>query len=95
MSLGEYFPMFQATTIVRNVGEYSHKTTYSNRRKHQLLSALQFLEVLELHGTYCDKHLSSLPPYQGARDGRSWLRHCTTSRKVAGSIPEGVKGIFY
>ena len=26
---------------------------------------------------------------------RSWLRHCATSRKVAGSIPNGVTGIFY
>jgi hypothetical protein len=26
---------------------------------------------------------------------RSWLRHCTTSRKVAGSIPYGVIGIFH
>ena len=26
---------------------------------------------------------------------RSWLRHCSTSRKVAGSIPDGVTGIFY
>jgi hypothetical protein len=25
---------------------------------------------------------------------RSWLRHCATSRKVAGSIPDGVTGIF-
>jgi hypothetical protein len=25
---------------------------------------------------------------------RSWLRHCATSQKVAGSIPEGVIGIF-
>ena len=25
---------------------------------------------------------------------RSWLRHCATSRKVAGSIPGGVIGIF-
>jgi hypothetical protein len=25
---------------------------------------------------------------------RSWLRHCSTSRKVAGSIPERVIGIF-
>ena len=25
----------------------------------------------------------------------SWLRHCATSRKVAGSIPEGVIGIFH
>ena len=26
---------------------------------------------------------------------RTWLRHCATSRKVAGSIPEGVIGIFH
>jgi len=25
---------------------------------------------------------------------RSWLRHCATSRKVAGSIPDGLIGIF-
>ena len=26
---------------------------------------------------------------------RSWLRHCATSRKVAGSIAGGVVGIFH
>ena len=26
---------------------------------------------------------------------RSWSRHCATSRKVAGSIPDGVVGIFH
>ena len=26
---------------------------------------------------------------------RSWLRHCATSRKVAGSIPDGVTGISH
>jgi hypothetical protein len=26
---------------------------------------------------------------------RSWLRHCATSRKVAGSIPYGVNGILH
>jgi hypothetical protein len=26
---------------------------------------------------------------------RSWLRYCATSRKVAGSIPNGVTGIFH
>jgi len=26
---------------------------------------------------------------------RSWFRHCATSRKVAGSIPDGVLGIFH
>jgi hypothetical protein len=25
---------------------------------------------------------------------RSWLRHCATSQKVAGSVPEGVTGIL-
>jgi hypothetical protein len=25
----------------------------------------------------------------------SWLKHCTTSQKVAGSIPDGVTGIFH
>jgi hypothetical protein len=25
----------------------------------------------------------------------SWLRHCATSRKIAGSIPDGVTGIFH
>ena len=25
---------------------------------------------------------------------RSWLSHCTTSRKVVGSIPDGVIGFF-
>jgi hypothetical protein len=31
--------------------------------------------------------------YRGTR-WRSWLRHCATSQKVAGSIPDGVTGIF-
>jgi hypothetical protein len=26
---------------------------------------------------------------------RIWLRHCATNRKVAGSIPDGVTGIFH
>jgi hypothetical protein len=34
--------------------------------------------------------------YKGARCWwRSWLRHCATSRKVAGSIPDGVTEIFH
>jgi hypothetical protein len=31
----------------------------------------------------------------GGTRWRSWLRHCVTSRKVAGSIPDGVTGIFH
>jgi hypothetical protein len=33
--------------------------------------------------------------YGGVMRGRSWLRHCATNRKVAGSIPDGVTGIFH
>ena len=32
---------------------------------------------------------------QGGTRWRSWLRHCATSPKVAGSIPDGVTGIFH
>jgi hypothetical protein len=31
----------------------------------------------------------------GGTRWRTWLRHCGTSRKVAGSIPDGVIGIFH
>jgi hypothetical protein len=31
----------------------------------------------------------------GGTQWRSWLRHCTTSQKVTGSIPNGVIGIFH
>ena len=36
-------------------------------------------------------------PYKNFRDTRwrSWLRHCATTRKVAGSIPDGFIGIFH
>ena len=30
----------------------------------------------------------------GVTQWRSWSKHCATSRKVAGSIPDGVIGIF-
>jgi hypothetical protein len=32
---------------------------------------------------------------QGGTRWRVWLRHCATSRKVAGSIPDGVIRIFH
>ena len=32
---------------------------------------------------------------RGGTRWRSWLRHWVTSRKVAGSIPDGVVGIFH
>jgi hypothetical protein len=38
-------------------------------------------------------NLFGLNPRSGTR-WRSWLRHCVTSRKVAGLIPDGVIGTF-
>jgi len=32
---------------------------------------------------------------KGGTRWNSWLRHCATNRKVAGSIPDGVIGIFH
>jgi hypothetical protein len=36
-----------------------------------------------------------IPIRYGGTEWRSWLRHCTTRRKVAGLIPGGVNGIFH
>jgi hypothetical protein len=37
-----------------------------------------------------------IPTSSGARCWwRSWLRHCATSRKVAGLNPDGVIGFFF
>jgi hypothetical protein len=35
------------------------------------------------------------PPPPSTMRWRSWLRHCATSQKVAGSIPDGVTGIIH
>jgi hypothetical protein len=40
------------------------------------------------------KYIRKLSECGGAR-WRIWLMHCTKSRKVAGSIPDGVTGIFH
>jgi hypothetical protein len=38
---------------------------------------------------------STFCPHSVFMRWRSWLRHCATSRKVAGSIPDGVIGFFH
>jgi hypothetical protein len=40
------------------------------------------------------KKLVCLDILRGTR-WSSWLRHCATHRNVAGSIPDGVTGIFH
>jgi len=46
----------------------------------------------------CDAVKGDNKPHSGHYGGtrwRSWLRHCATSRKIAGSIPDGINGIFH
>jgi hypothetical protein len=60
----------------------------------KLLEVLMlFVKLLEVFGERF--FFAILPFVVGGTWWRSWLRHCTTSRKVAGSIPEGVIGIFH
>jgi len=49
------------------------------RTHHTVLGCTRAVAASELYGTRW----------------RSWLRHCATNRKVAGSIPDVVVGIFH
>jgi hypothetical protein len=40
-------------------------------------------------------HYFTIRPGDGYTGWRSWLRYSATSRKVAGSIPDGFTGIFH
>ena len=53
----------------------------------------QWENVTEIHMRGIIISFMSLSLCPGPR-WRSWLRHCATSQKVAGSIPDGVIGIF-
>jgi hypothetical protein len=46
--------------------------------------------------TVCDLfRLRGIPHTRRGKRWCSWLRHCVTSREVAGSILDGVTGIFH
>jgi hypothetical protein len=45
--------------------------------------------------THCSACMFQIPHAYTSYTCRSWLRHCATSRKVAGSIPDSVIGIFH
>ena len=43
----------------------------------------------------CPRLFTNTAAQYGGTRWRSWLRHCATSRKGVGSIPDGVIGIFH
>jgi hypothetical protein len=51
-------------------------------RRTDIQADKQFLD----YANYCVKSGTAVA---------QWLRYCTTNRKVAGSIPDGVSGIFH
>jgi hypothetical protein len=48
----------------------------------------------EVTSNSCNVNSSTLLLIEGTQ-WRSWLRHCATTRNAAGSIPDGVTGIFH
>jgi hypothetical protein len=55
----------------------------------RLPTAMPFSEWRMSHDQYLMRHTQ-----KGRTRWHSWLSHCATNRKIAGSIPDGVTGIF-
>ncbi len=71
--------------LISILSERQNRISTDSPLPETLLAANKFL--IEMHtSTKRRGHLST---------ARSWLKHCATSRKVAGSIPNGVIGIFH
>jgi hypothetical protein len=55
-----------------------------------------WLDVYNINSVYIwPPNSTDIKLYGWGTQGRSWLRHCATSRKVADLIPDGAIGIFH
>jgi len=70
----------------------SHMTIYISKVKYIYIYIYLFIYLLIYLPNYLFLLLTDT---KGATQWRSSLRHCATSRKVVGSIPDGVIGIFH
>ena len=61
----------------------------------QTLIKESVLHALRVNTCSNNLHTKFYVPTPNYPRWRSWLRHCATSQKVAGSIPDGVIGIFH
>jgi len=70
-----------------------------NSSDQSRLSICGWCTFISLSNSHCLPTPSTVPeicsPTRTRKRWRSWLRHCYTSRKVAGSNPGGVTGIFH
>jgi hypothetical protein len=80
---GNFAPCFSTSREIPGpLFQAGHKSCQPYR--YESIS-IQFLDaVLFMYSSFIE----------GVTLWRSWLRHCATSRKVVGSIPDGVTGIF-
>jgi hypothetical protein len=80
------------------------KMQYIPHRKHRAsITKTNWFVLRKIIAVPSDNHRKStntlrdqntkFPNIHGSMRWRSWLRHCATSQKVAGSIPDGVSGI--
>jgi hypothetical protein len=54
------------------------------------------MRVIKRARSYLEsRNFGSIPQIKWGHAVAEWLRHCATNRKVAGSIPDGVIGIFH
>jgi hypothetical protein len=76
-------PLSQSYTCVRR--QHAHNTVLALGEYEYDCSSVAYLQI--------SVYIRSLVD----RDTRwgSWLRHCSTNRKVAGSIPDGIIGILH
>ena len=90
-----FYPEDCGSRFPQNVGTVYH-TTWRHMPEYHILNILFLLAVIVYLGwNVFTIYLWYLPTRLWATRWRSWLRHCATGRKVAGSIPDGVVGIFH
>jgi hypothetical protein len=78
--------------VGRHVFSYTCNILQYSAIQHSFLP-LTFSRIYEC---VCLKiELKILPCFVVGPQWSSWLRHCATNRKGAGSIPDGVTGIFH
>jgi len=63
------------------------ETSYPLIRSHGHVNNYVVFCFWQINTTLCQSQI-------GSTRWSSWLRHCATNRKVSGSIPDGVIGIF-
>ena len=75
---------------LKNKNDYSGIFVHSAHCESVMLSLTCGVSVT---GEHVLEHQSKLSEIQGPRGGAVWLRHCSTSRKFAGLIPDGL-GVY-